>query len=557
MGGPRFPRCTGHRSPNVRAQSQAHPLSEIPETLHLYQASQDRADKRTPLSRAWELLGGGRQISLTEAKVLVEESEGQRDGLKICWLSHRLSRENHPAVGMYGSRPMYRRGVRLPVRERSVKADSTEIAPQRLRSIHEGWPEREPPQIQLPPMSAPEGFPHQPPRSNITPTGPLANLSLRSFTPPISLTAAARLHRPLPRRIAPNDFPPGGVQESVHQPRAVSPIELDADEGWANSMRLGTETELASFLEHGRSESESDGEGEPSRKRQKGKKTPIACNRCRSKSRPTHTRGLLIYINSAPERKIGCDGIKPQPCSSCVSKRWECIYVENQRRRGPGKAPRGTKRSKGVMPERPGSSHSAPGSRPTYPSLHGTPENLHYTFSATPAMTSLAGPPAPLPPLPSSSTPAHYHFINEQPGLTQPRRAGRRRPGSRGSTPGSFSEPAGIGRAVGSASQAHAGYTIPSSASPPRVHAALGSPPVPTGDFTFVLNSTAGPSGNLLRRSAPIYADVSRVDNEAAQARRQAGQLLSVDTENMFRAQDDESSDGGEQPPTTASSVSP
>ncbi|KAF9565742.1 hypothetical protein CPC08DRAFT_815235 [Agrocybe pediades] len=53
------------------------------------------------------------------------------------------------------------------------------------------------------------------------------------------------------------------------------------------------------------------------------RKTPVACNFCRG-------------------RKLRCNGAKPS-CYNCTVRKFECEYVPVQRRRGPGKAKRGTR----------------------------------------------------------------------------------------------------------------------------------------------------------------------------------------------------------------------
>ncbi|KAJ7672785.1 hypothetical protein B0H17DRAFT_1083975, partial [Mycena rosella] len=56
------------------------------------------------------------------------------------------------------------------------------------------------------------------------------------------------------------------------------------------------------------------------------KKIPVACNFCRG-------------------RKLRCDGVKPT-CCNCSSRRINCTYVDQPKRRGPGKATKGSKTKK-------------------------------------------------------------------------------------------------------------------------------------------------------------------------------------------------------------------
>jgi hypothetical protein len=45
-------------------------------------------------------------------------------------------------------------------------------------------------------------------------------------------------------------------------------------------------------------------------------------------------------------RKLRCDGEKPS-CKNCTQRNYECEYVSTQRRRGPGKAKKGSRSRKG------------------------------------------------------------------------------------------------------------------------------------------------------------------------------------------------------------------
>ncbi|KAF8964399.1 hypothetical protein BDZ97DRAFT_905169 [Flammula alnicola] len=72
-----------------------------------------------------------------------------------------------------------------------------------------------------------------------------------------------------------------------------------------------------------------------SRKQRKPRKTAVACNFCRG-------------------RKLRCNGARPT-CSHCTARKLKCEYVSTPRRRGPGKAPRGSRPRKAsasrVVPE--------------------------------------------------------------------------------------------------------------------------------------------------------------------------------------------------------------
>jgi len=73
------------------------------------------------------------------------------------------------------------------------------------------------------------------------------------------------------------------------------------------------------------------------------RKTAVACNFCRG---TILTCGWEQTPYSAwTGRKLRCNGAKPS-CSNCLVRNFRCEYVPVQRRRGPGKAPKGTKSKK-------------------------------------------------------------------------------------------------------------------------------------------------------------------------------------------------------------------
>lgn len=52
----------------------------------------------------------------------------------------------------------------------------------------------------------------------------------------------------------------------------------------------------------------------------------------------------IVDVISLPSgRKLGCSGERPK-CKTCMKRRGECIYAPAPRRRGPGKAPRGSRK---------------------------------------------------------------------------------------------------------------------------------------------------------------------------------------------------------------------
>ncbi|KAI0304526.1 hypothetical protein B0F90DRAFT_1916548 [Multifurca ochricompacta] len=78
------------------------------------------------------------------------------------------------------------------------------------------------------------------------------------------------------------------------------------------------------FAQKGKQSASSPQEEEFSPLRRFKKKTEIACNFCRG-------------------RKLGCSGDRPK-CKACAKREGECIYASTPRRRGPGKAPRGSRK---------------------------------------------------------------------------------------------------------------------------------------------------------------------------------------------------------------------
>ncbi|EIN12974.1 hypothetical protein PUNSTDRAFT_50175 [Punctularia strigosozonata HHB-11173 SS5] len=360
-------------------------------------------------------------------------------------------------------------------------------------------------------------MPRHPPRTNVTPTAPLANLTLRSFTPPQpGQIESPRPQRPLPRRAGFDPLPHGaGYREldSGDEETDVSP------QTWSASPLHGRQESSASPAATASGvrsvQSESDRDEEPSRKRGKGsraRKAAIACNRCR-------------------KRKIACDGIKPHPCSSCLGKLWECVYVEKQRRRGPGKAPRGSRRRPVADPRPDSSAQSSPDQRTlsspalsmmSLPSAGGGAQGAPFSFSPVAGPSHLPAHAAPdsAPPSISPGGTAlraperDYQFIAEQPGMSASRRAATRRRMEPVGAPVAGSGPS---RAGGPALYHGAHGSVPSSVAPHGHQNALGEGPsgaagVPTGEFTFSYASTAGRSdaGLSVRRGAGAYGDGDR-----------------------------------------------
>ncbi|KDR82807.1 hypothetical protein GALMADRAFT_134361 [Galerina marginata CBS 339.88] len=80
------------------------------------------------------------------------------------------------------------------------------------------------------------------------------------------------------------------------------------------------------------------------RKSRNPRKTAVACNFCRG-------------------RKLRCNGAKPS-CYNCTVRKFECEYVPIQRRRGPGKAPKGSRSKKAASSRADAPSSKNPSDRP-------------------------------------------------------------------------------------------------------------------------------------------------------------------------------------------------
>lgn len=73
-------------------------------------------------------------------------------------------------------------------------------------------------------------------------------------------------------------------------------------------------------------------------KRAVARKIYVACDFCRGEL----TVCVLWSVLTCAGRKLRCDGGRPR-CSNCETRSLTCKYQEHPRRRGPGKAPKGTR----------------------------------------------------------------------------------------------------------------------------------------------------------------------------------------------------------------------
>lgn len=100
---------------------------------------------------------------------------------------------------------------------------------------------------------------------------------------------------------------------------------------------------------------------------QKRTKTPVACEFCRGEIPLSPLPFLSRTDRCTAGRKLKCDGGKPR-CKNCHERHFECRYPIFQRRRGPGKAPKGTRARKraaaAASTSAAGSSAASPGNEP-------------------------------------------------------------------------------------------------------------------------------------------------------------------------------------------------
>ncbi|KAG5636185.1 hypothetical protein H0H81_008891 [Sphagnurus paluster] len=124
------------------------------------------------------------------------------------------------------------------------------------------------------------------------------------------------------------DYPTGYSPSSVSDASSEGRPDDDGDETYTTSQK-GKKRRR-----------DSDVRDDSTRKSRNPRKTAVACNFCRG-------------------RKLRCNGAKPA-CSNCMVRKFQCEYVPVQRRRGPGKAPKGTKSKKASAAARSEASTSLP-----------------------------------------------------------------------------------------------------------------------------------------------------------------------------------------------------
>ncbi|KAF8627401.1 hypothetical protein AX17_006216 [Amanita inopinata Kibby_2008] len=140
-----------------------------------------------------------------------------------------------------------------------------------------------------------------------------------SYPAVLNLTSAAAGRRPWPSgEIASNQLPvlpPIKASETAGpEPPRAGKVKDEGDDG-SESTHGGRK--------HGRDSMDTEDGG---RRVGSARKTAVACNFCRG-------------------RKLRCNGARPT-CHNCTVRKLECEYVATQRRRGPGKANKGSRTKK-------------------------------------------------------------------------------------------------------------------------------------------------------------------------------------------------------------------
>lgn len=132
------------------------------------------------------------------------------------------------------------------------------------------------------------------------------------------------------RHDAYSSYPPMGslsisAPSSAHFTSPESPDIHSTYRSDTRSLDFGSNDEESSHKGKRRRQQSLDTD-DNARKSRNPRKTAVACNFCRG-------------------RKLRCNGTKPS-CYNCTVRKFECEYVPIQRRRGPGKAPKGSRSKK-------------------------------------------------------------------------------------------------------------------------------------------------------------------------------------------------------------------
>ncbi|EKM51845.1 uncharacterized protein PHACADRAFT_31645 [Phanerochaete carnosa HHB-10118-sp] len=189
------------------------------------------------------------------------------------------------------------------------------------------------PQVAIPPSQAPVPPPvelAQPFYEIGGPRDPYPQVAAEMSPPPSSAEESGSLAQ-RGSGTASTSAAPMGWQEAQWTEAAEQPVAS------TSSARRPSSTQLR---KRRASERDDDSE-EHSPVRRMPRKTPIACNFCRG-------------------RKLKCDGRTPT-CSHCDKRRQPCVYVDAVRRRGPGRAPKGSRKGSQQQDDRAQSATQGPG----------------------------------------------------------------------------------------------------------------------------------------------------------------------------------------------------
>ena len=129
--------------------------------------------------------------------------------------------------------------------------------------------------------------------------------------------------------------------------------QADAPAYASRPMKAENDEDRMSLVRSGKRRKDPDDQDDTKEKAKPARKIYVACDFCRGEFTLHQVQKYYIVENHAG-RKLRCDGNKPT-CWNCVSRKKLCVYQPYPRRRGPGKAPKGTrskKRTEGHSPSR-------------------------------------------------------------------------------------------------------------------------------------------------------------------------------------------------------------
>ncbi|KAF8843294.1 hypothetical protein BDN67DRAFT_218233 [Paxillus ammoniavirescens] len=147
--------------------------------------------------------------------------------------------------------------------------------------------------------------------------------------------------------LAPDNYDRGPVLPRLRLPDQAGEANLPRRESTDNEGRGSPEATISPRLRGKKKRTgtaRETGEGIAEEKRTKvARKIYVACDFCRGKHGDIRTG--MEFISTCLGRKLRCDGSKPC-CSNCATRSLACRYQDHPRRRGPGKAPKGSRSRK-------------------------------------------------------------------------------------------------------------------------------------------------------------------------------------------------------------------